>query len=174
MNSEDIKSRFGSYHVSVLRQDQAHRVANLFSCHEGNAVCRTLAVTYFWRPTPKPLLTADDQIRQGQSIGSTLSDAGLSLTRHLLLDGVAISGAAYEALSSGTVSPGTSLKIQLYRLDAGTCIDDFCPYAMIAEAHHPEHVAPDLKQPQLEDWLREQKRDALAMAAGSRLLASLS
>jgi len=119
VNSEEIKNRFGSYRVKVLQQDQVHRVASLYSEHNDKAVCRTLAVTYFWQPTPTVVIPADTRIRQGHSIGSTLSDAGLILHRQSLLEATAPSGSGFEALSAGTVSQGTPVLLRLYRLDVG-------------------------------------------------------
>ncbi len=141
MNSEDIKNRFGSYHVVVLTQDEAHRVASLCSEHNGAMVCRTLAVTYFCQPTPEAALPADQLIRQGHSIGSTLSEAGLVIQRQPLLEATTLSGEGFERLSAGTVKSGTGLLIRLYRLDVGIDTGSVRPYATIAEAHHPEHLS---------------------------------
>ncbi len=141
MNSEDIKNRFGSYHVVVLTQDEAHRVASLCSEHNGAMVCRTLAVTYFCQPTPEAALPADQLIRQGHSIGSTLSGAGLVIQRQPLLEATTLSGEGFERLSAGTVKSGTGLLIRLYRLDVGIDTGSVRPYATIAEAHHPEHLS---------------------------------
>lgn len=141
MNSEDIKNRFGSYHVVVLTQDEAHRVASLCSEHNGAMVCRTLAVTYFCQPTPEAALPADQLIRQGHSIGSTLSEAGLVIQRQPLLEATTLSGEGFERLSAGTVKSGTGLLIRLYRLDIGIDTGSVRPYATIAEAHHPEHLS---------------------------------
>lgn len=172
MNSEEIKNRFGSYQVKVLQQDQVHRVASLYSEHNEKAVCRTLAVTYFWQPTPKVVLPADTRIRQGHSIGSTLSDAGLVLHRQQLLETTATSGLGFEALSAGTVSPGTPVLLRLYRLDVGVEDSALHAYATIAEAHHPEH---NPSHPSLPDiaLTHDQKWDDLAAAALSTLLTNL-
>ena len=75
MNSEKILQRFGSYRVKVLHQDEVSRVANLCSQHDGQDICRTLAVTRFAAPTPEALASADQAIRGGMSIGSTLAEA---------------------------------------------------------------------------------------------------
>jgi len=172
VNSEEIKNRFGSYQVKVLQQDQVHRVASLYSEHNEKAVCRTLAVTYFWQPTPKVVLPADTRIRQGHSIGSTLSDAGLVLHRQQLLETTATSGLGFEALSAGTVSPGTPVLLRLYRLDVGVEDSALHAYATIAEAHHPAH---NPSHPSLPDiaLTHDQKWDDLAAAALSTLLTNL-
>jgi len=140
VNSEDIKRRFGNYHIVVLAQNEAHRVASLCSEHNGAMVCRTLAVTYFCQPIPQAALPADHLIRQGHSIGSTLSSAGLVIRREPLLEATTPSGQGFERLSAGTVKSGTGLLIRLYRLDVGIDTGSVGPYATIAEAHHPEHL----------------------------------
>jgi hypothetical protein len=140
VNSEDIKRRFGNYHIVVLAQNEAHRVASLCSEHNGAMVCRTLAVTYFCQPIPQAALPADHLIRQGHSIGSTLSGAGLVIQRRPLLEATTLSGQGFERLSAGTVKSGTGLLIRLYRLEVGTDTGSVRPYATIAEAHHPEHL----------------------------------
>ena len=150
MNSEDIKNRFGSYHVVVLTQDEAHRVASLCSEHNSAMVCRTLAVTYFCQPTPEAALPADQLIRQGHSIGSTLSEAGLVIQRQPLLEATTLSGEGFERLSAGTVKSGTGLLIRLYRLDIGIDTGSVRPYATIAEAHHPEHLSATSALPDCE------------------------
>ena len=172
MNSEDIKNRFGSYHVAVLQQDHAHRVASLYSEHNDAKVCRILAVTYFWQPTPRTLLPADQLIQQGQSIGSTLSEAGLLLHRQPLLEATTISGTGFEKLSAGTVKPGTALLTRLYRLDAGVEGGSVSPYATIAEAHHPEHLLPNPALPDLAT-LGSPETGAAETAALATLLANL-
>jgi len=172
VNSEEIKNRFGSYQVKVLQQDQVHRVASLYSEHNEKAVCRTLAVTYFWQPTPKVVLPADTRIRQGHSIGSTLSDAGLVLHRQQLLETTATSGLGFEALSAGTVSPGTPVLLRLYRLDVGVEDSALHAYATIAEAHHPEHNPSHASLPDIA-LTHDQKWDDLAAAALSTLLTNL-
>jgi len=172
VNSEEIKNRFGSYQVKVLQQDQVHRVASLYSEHNEKAVCRTLAVTYFWQPTPKVVLPADTRIRQGHSIGSTLSDAGLVLHRQQLLETTATSGLGFEALSAGTVSPGTPVLLRLYRLDVGVEDSALHAYATIAEAHHPEHNPSHASLPDIA-LKHDQKWDDLAAAALATLLTNL-
>jgi hypothetical protein len=172
VNSEEIKNRFGSYRVKVLQQDQVHRVASLYSEHNDKAVCRTLAVTYFWQPTPTVVIPADTRIRQGHSIGSTLLDAGLILHRQSLLEATALSGSGFEALSAGTVCQGTPVLLRLYRLDVGAEHSALQAYATIAEAHHPEHNPPHPSLPDI-SLKCDQNWGDLATAALSTLLTNL-
>ena len=172
MNSEDIKNRFGSYHVVVLTQDEAHRVASLCSEHNSAMVCRTLAVTYFCQPIPQAALPADHLIRQGHSIGRTLSGAGLVIQRRPLLEATTLSGQGFERLSAGTVKSGTGLLIRLYRLEVGTDTGSVRPYATIAEAHHPEHLSATSALPDCET-LASTETDEPESVALATLLSNL-
>jgi hypothetical protein len=140
VNSERIKARFGSYHVQVLHQDAATRLASLCSRHDGADICRTLAVTRFASPTSAILAEADALIRQGDSIGSTLAQAGQHLSREIIAEASVPCGDAFIALTRQTVKRGDLLSVRLYRLDSGSDPEALMPYATIAEAHHPEHV----------------------------------
>ena len=140
VNSERIKARFGSYHVQVLHQDATTRLASLCSRHDDMDICRTLAVTRFASPTPATLAEADALIRQGDSIGSTLEQAGQHLSREIIAEASAPCGDAFTALTGQSVGPGNLLSLRLYRLDAGPDPKALTPYATIAEALHPEHV----------------------------------
>ena len=140
MNSERIKARFGSYHVQVLYQDAATRLASLCSRHDAVDICRTLAVTLFANPTPAALAEADAVIREGDSIGSTLAQAGQHLSREIIAEASVPCGDAFIALTGQTVKRGDPLSLRLYRLDAGPDPEALLPYATIAEAHHPEHI----------------------------------
>ena len=143
MNSDQITEKFGSYHVAVLHQDGSRRLASLYSEHDQGAICRTLALTLFRQPVPQILSEVDRDIRAGHSIGTTLRGAGLHLSKEPLLEMAGTAGPSFAKLTHGTVPAGTPLHINLYRLNAGPTLDRAEPYAVIAEAHHPEHIAPD-------------------------------
>ena len=140
MNSEQILARFGSYAVRVLHQDDHYRLASLCSHHDGVDICRTLAVTHFSTPAPAPLANADTLIRQGHSIGSTLKDAGLTLSRNMLVEGVTLCGDGFAQLAGEKALAGSELVIRVYELCAGPEESSLQVYATIAEAHHPQHV----------------------------------
>ena len=140
VNSERIKARFGSYHLQVLHQDATTRLASLCSRHDDTDICRTLAVTRFASPTPAILAEADARIRKGDSIGSTLDQAGQHLSRGIIAEASVPCDNAFIALTGQTVRRGALLSLRLYRLDAGPDPEALMPYATIAEAHHPEHV----------------------------------
>ena len=141
VNSEEIKTRFGSYHVNVLEQDQTSRLANLYSTHDGVAICRTLAITRFSHPISAELAEADKHIRAGQSIGDKLHQAGLLMSREVIIEASTPCGQQFATLCAQTVLVGSPIYLRIYRLHAGTQPQSLRPYAIIAEAHHPEHTA---------------------------------
>lgn len=142
MNSEQIESRFGSYRVKVLLQDTNSRLASLCSAHDGNDICRTLAVTRFVTPVPDSLVAADKLIREGHSIGSTLKQTGMSISRDVIAEGTAPCGEGFVALAGGQIGIDELLYLRVYGLLAGPQNTAMAPYAVIAEAHHPEHIPP--------------------------------
>lgn len=141
MNSEHIRLRFGSYGVDILGQSEDRRLANLYSESAGERICRTLALTHFLLPTKPALEAPDALIRGGASIGATLYDAGFCMVKSDRIFSRASSGAFFEALSSGGIGKGTPLATQVYTLNAERDGHQY-PYAIIAEAYHPDHVAP--------------------------------
>ncbi len=140
MNSDRITARFGSYGVELLEQSQRHRIANLHSGTPPAHICRTLAVTVFHLPVHPALQAADEAIRAGASLGATLRAAGWRVIRSDAAQATAPAGAAFEQLSQHSCPAGRPLSLQVYTLMAA---DDSqrLPYAAIAEAYHPEHVA---------------------------------
>lgn len=142
MNSEQIESRFGSYRVKVLQQDTNSRLASLSSEHDGKDICRTLAVTRFVNPVPVSLVDADKLIREGHSIGSTLKQAGMSINRDVIAEGTAPCGEGFVELAGGQIGIDELLYLRVYRLLAGPQNTAMVHYAIIAEAHHPEHIPP--------------------------------
>ena len=173
VNSERIKARFGSYHVQVLRQDAATRLASLYSRHDAVDICRTLAVTRFANPTPAALAEADALIREGDSIGSTLAQAGQHLSREIIAEASVPCGDAFNALTGHTVNRGDLLSLRLYRLDAGPGTEALLPYATIAEAHHPEHI-PASDKAMLVTKLDKEDWSADAQLALEALLTALN
>ena len=123
-------------------------------------------------PIPQAALPADHLIRQGHSIGSTLSGAGLVIQRRPLLEATTLSGQGFERLSAGTVKSGTGLLIRLYRLEVGTDTGSVRPYATIAEAHHPEHLSATSALPDCET-LASTKTDEPESVALATLLSNL-
>ena len=145
LNSDQIKRKFGSYGVEVLAQTAAMRVANLYSEHDSERVCRTLAVTRFSEPTPSALETADKLIRAGESIGLTLRSQGWSIEKKVAAQCVIPPGSAFQTLA-GNAPVGNALSVRVYSLTA-TSGDMRADYAAIAEAYHPDHITLEALAP---------------------------
>ena len=141
LNSDAIKATFGSYGVDVINQSESTRVANLYSLSDDAKICRTLAVTEFVLPTDPALAEAHRLIRAGGSIGATLRSAGFTINKKLLIKTETVAGNEFVSLTHGSVLLGAPLYTKVYALFAqqgGLQI----PYAVIAEAYHPEHFPP--------------------------------
>ena len=141
LNSDAIKATFGSYGVEVISQSDSTRVANLYSLSGDAKICRTLAVTEFVFPMDPALLEAHRLIRAGDSIGATLRSAGFNINKQLLIKTETAAGDEFVSLTHGSVLVGAPLYTKVYALFAqqgGRQI----PYAVIAEAYHPEHFPP--------------------------------
>ena len=141
LNSDAIKATFGSYGVDVINQSESTRVANLYSLSDDAKICRTLAVTEFVLPTDPALAEAHRLIRAGGSIGATLRSAGFTINKKLLIKTETVAGDEFVSLTHGSVLLGAPLYTKVYALFAqqdGLQI----PYAVIAEAYHPEHFPP--------------------------------
>ena len=141
MNSEQIESRFGSYRVKVLLQDTNSRLASLCSAHDGNDICRTLAVTRFVTPVPDSLVDADKLIR-GPQHRQHAQTGGAHDRSRCGRRGHAPCGEGFAELARGQIGINELLHIRVYRLLAGPSDTAMVPYAIIAEAHHPEHIPP--------------------------------
>ena len=141
LNSDAIKATFGSYGVDVINQSESTRVANLYSLSGDAKICRTLAVTEFILPTDPALTEAHRLIRAGGSIGATLRSAGFNINKKLLIKTETAAGDEFVSLSHGSVLVGSPLYTKVYALFAQQD-DRQIPYAVIAEAYHPEHFPP--------------------------------
>ena len=141
LNSDAIKATFGTYGVDVINQSESTRVANLYSLSGDAKICRTVAVTEFVLPTDPALTEAHRLIRAGGSIGATLRSAGFTINKKLLIKTETVAGDEFVSLTHGSVLLGAPLYTKVYALFAqqdGLQI----PYAVIAEAYHPEHFPP--------------------------------
>jgi len=141
LNSDAIKTTFGSYGVEVIKQTDATRVANLYSLSGNDKICRTLAVTEFVLPMDLALVEAHRLIKAGGSIGATLRAANFTINKKLLIETETFAGETFVSLTQGSVDIGASLYTKVYALFAQKG-DLHIPYAVIAEAYHPEHSPP--------------------------------
>jgi len=141
LNSDAIKASFGSYGVEVISQSESTRVANLYSLSGDAKICRTLAVTEFVLPMDPALIEAHRLIRAGGSIGATLRSAGFTINKKLLIKMETAAGDEFVRLTHGSVHVGAPLYTKVYALFAQQDTRQI-PYAVIAEAYHPEHFPP--------------------------------
>ena len=141
LNSDAIKATFGSYGVEVISQSESTRVANLYSLSGNAKICRTLAVTEFVLPMDPTLKEAHRVIRAGGSIGATLRSAGFTINKKLLIKTETAAGDEFVSLTHGSVLIGAPLYTKVYALFAQRG-ERQIPYAVIAEAYHPEHFPP--------------------------------
>ena len=141
LNSDAIKATFGSYGIGVVSQSESTRVANLYSLSGDAKICRTLAVTEFVLPMDPALVEAHRLIRAGGSIGATLRSAGFTINKKLLIKRETAAGDEFVSLTHGSVRLGAPLYTKVYALFAQQG-DLQVPYAVIAEAYHPEHFPP--------------------------------
>lgn len=163
MNSDQIQARFGSYGVDVVAQSGRTRLASLYSLHGSNRICRTLALTRFFDPIPEVLKTAHTAIIAGGSIGATLRQTGWRVVKSDASFATAPAGPQFSTLCAGTLSKNAQIAIQIYTLQVSTN-DQRHDYAVIAEAYHPEHIAPRTSTedlPKLLDRLSGEQQAAL-------------
>jgi hypothetical protein len=173
LNSDAIKANFGSYGVEVLYQADGTRVANLYSGHGADKVCRTLAVTEFVEPVDESLLGSHEAILAGASIGATLRAAGFTINKKLLIKTEVPANAAFVALANGTARKGSLLFTKVYALFAETN-GSSTPYAVIAEAYHPAHFPPVHEEVTQQSKLREAAERVLQKLSNLSLALSLT
>jgi len=161
LNSDAIKATFGSYGVEVISQSESTRVANLYSVSGDVKICRTLAVTEFVFPMDPALAEAHRLIRAGGSIGATLRAAGFTINKKLLIKTETAAGDQFVSLAQGSLLVGAPLYTKVYALFAQQKNLQI-PYAVIAEAYHPEHFPPNHKEFSEEPTLQKAADRALA------------
>ena len=162
LNSDVIKATFGSYGVEVISQNESTRVANLYSISGDAKICRTLAVTEFLSPIDPALMEANQLIRAGGSIGATLRSAGFTINKKLLIKTETAAGDEFVTLTNGSVPAGAPLYTRVYALSAQQA-NRHIPYAVIAEAYHPEHFPPAHEEFSEQPSLQQAANRALAV-----------
>ena len=140
MNSDKIRERFGHYGVELLEQNTTTRLASLYSLSGDQRITRTLALTRFELPTHNAVAEQDAQIRSGDSIGATLRQAGWTVVKNNTIDCQVTAGRRFALLGGATLSPEDPVLLRVYTLSV-VKQDLALDYAIIAEAHHPEHTA---------------------------------
>lgn len=173
LNSDTIKATFGSYGVEIIYQADGTRVANLYSGHGTDKVCRTLAVTEFVEPVDNVLLKSHRKILDGASIGATLRSAGFAINKKLLIKTEVPASDTFVVLAKTTVTEGSPLFTKVYALFAETDTGS-TPYAVIAEAYHPAHFPPVHEEVTQQPELRAAAERALKKLSEFSLALSLT
>ena len=107
------------------------------------------------------LIEAHRLIRAGGSIGATLRSAGFTINKKLLIKTETAAGDEFVSLTHGSVLVGAPLYTKVYALLAqqgGLQV----PYAVIAEAYHPEHFPPAHEEFSEEPSLQQAAERALS------------
>jgi len=147
LNSERIRSCFGSYGVEVIHQDDQLRVSSLYSLDGEERITRTLAISEFASSLPASLNEAYQAIRAGASMGATLEDAGWRVEKRQRYSGEVAASAALGCLSNPPELEAQSmLALQVYDLYV-VREQEVVRFALLAELHDPRYLTlPDLQQ----------------------------
>lgn len=141
--SESIKQIFGSYGIDVLQNDKISRVSNLYSLHDRQKVCRTIAIVRYPKMVDPRFSKEHLLITEGQSIGDVFKDSGWTIEkRHRFFGEIEpnLNFLRVFSLMDG-ISP-SHLAIHIYLLivkKGGSGL----VYANISEIYHPEYMGLD-------------------------------
>ena len=141
LNSERIARCFGSYGIELLAPVDGLRVARLFDEESGKRTCRTLAITQLEPAPADALVEAMDRIRDGASIGATLTSLGWEVGKRSIVVEEVTAGQGFRALAGLDDLPANApIALQVYLLTARRGLLSH-PVAFIAEFHHPDYLA---------------------------------
>ena len=120
-------------------------------------------------PLDSELADADRRIRNGSSIGETLSDMGIETSKQDDHWCHWPAGEYFASLTGNTVSPTTQLSLRLYTLR--TRIQERpIDYAVIAEAYHPDHFGVTVGSSPCDPGLEEQPLRSAALLTLRQIL----
>ena len=140
LNSQRIKSCFGSYGVEVLQQDGNIRISSLYSLEGEQKITRTLAISEFSQDLPDSLQAAYETIRAGASMGSSLESAGWRVEKRHRYFGEVPASVAFQCMAALQAGEQYStLAVQVYDLYAVREEQDY-RFALLAELHDPRYL----------------------------------
>ncbi len=164
LNSERIKSCFGSYGVEVIYQQGTLRISSLYSLagamadhpreqgsllqvDAGNRITRTLAISEFADGLPDSLQEAYAAIRAGASMGATLENSGWRVDKRHRWLGEVPAGTNLLCMSGQPADqPPPQLAAQVYDLWVKRDHEEV-RFALLAELHDPRYLTlQDLRQ----------------------------
>ncbi len=142
-NSERIKQMFGNYGIDILQNDKLYRVSNLYSMHDMQKVCRTIAITKYPKFVDPRFSKEHLLITEGQSIGDVFTGNGWTIEKRYRFFGELESSQNFSKVLSlmGNISP-SHLAIHIYQLIIKKAGSKFV-YANISEIYHPEYMGLD-------------------------------
>lgn len=140
LNSERIESRYGSYAVRVLKQNEHLRISSLESRDDRRAITRTLAFTVFAEPVPA-IAAIGARIRGGGSIGSTFRNAGFAIDKPPIeIGSLAVEADMNIVAQLMAIELPATLALHAYRFDVSRHGKRY-RYATILELHHPDYLS---------------------------------
>ncbi len=137
LNSERIKTAFGSYNIEIIDQDENTRISNLFSTQPDTT--RTLSVVHFLNKGNSIWHTEHQKILDGQSIGQVFKKNHWEIDKQSKFFGqlkdTPMLSFVYEKMQ---IIPN-NLCIHIYDLWVQK-ESNKSQYALIAELHHPQYL----------------------------------
>jgi len=140
LNSERIKTRFGSYGVEIIEQDGETRRSSLYSTSNGKRTCRTYAVVKFAGSDALDIFDVHQKVVAGASIGSTFKSDGWDIRKQTIYVGdVALPDVHHPIGKLMRLQSTTDLAVHAYQLHIEKGSKSL-HYATIIEIHHPEYL----------------------------------
>ncbi len=142
LNSERIEQRFGSYGVDVLASEAGLRRSSLYSIEDEQRICRTYSIVRFTDHPDNSYGYEHKKVLAGNSLGQVFRSHGWSLHKQTLhIGSFQIDAATSEVGVLMQLHDVQSLALHVYQLLLVKNTRIF-EYAMIIEAHHPDHLSP--------------------------------
>ena len=139
LNSDLIRTRFGSYGVEVLEQSSQLRRSNLYSLESTGRVCRTYAIVQFIDVADADIAAVHDKVMSGQSLGASFRAAGWNLAKRTVHIGqVSVDANDHGILQLMQLEGPQQLAMHVYELYLNRGRRSL-HYATVIEIHHPAY-----------------------------------
>jgi hypothetical protein len=142
LNSERIRTKFGSYGIEVLQEDLYHRISDLYSEQNGERITRTLAFVIYEEIEPgHPLYNVHGEVVAGGSIGEVFKQNGWQVikSQHDIFTMGGCFPTSQTALKRMRISEKDFIAVHSYQFSARRDLETI-PYAQIIEIHHPDFL----------------------------------
>jgi len=143
LNSERIRMKFGSYGISVLKEDIHHRISNLYSDHTGERITRTIAlVIYEEIDQDSPVYYEHGEVVAGGSIGEVFKRNGWEVlkTHHDITTMGGCLPSSQAVIHWMKISERDPIAVHSYVFSVRKNAE-IIPYAQIIEIHHPDFLS---------------------------------